>query len=156
MAHTSAPTALTRSGSLGTPVPRRSPCAKRRRVLILALLLVVVGLAAVANYGPVRAYRDAQARLQETSAEVAALETQKFELQAQLGKLSEAGYLESLARQELTYARPGEDLYIITGAESANTGTDSIATESTEATSPEPAEEPGLLERFLSALGGLF
>jgi hypothetical protein len=74
---------------------------------------VVVAIAA--NYGPMRHYRDARARLEKTTAEVAALEEQKAALRSQLGRLGQADYLESLARQELTYARPGEDLYIITG-----------------------------------------
>jgi hypothetical protein len=96
---------------------------------------------------------------------VTALEAKKAELQSELGKLTEAGYLESLARQELAYARPGEDLYIITGSSTgdATTATKSVATGSegatpgsTETTSPGAADRPGLLERVLSALRSLF
>jgi hypothetical protein len=43
-------------------------------------------------------------------------------LQAQLGKLSESGYLEDLAREQLTYALPGEDLYIVKQPEDADGG----------------------------------
>ena len=42
------------------------------------------------------------------------LEAQKAALQAQLAKLSETGYLETLAREQLGYVRPGEELYIVT------------------------------------------
>lgn len=80
-------------------------------------LIVVLAVAALANYGPLRGYVDARERLQEAATGLATLEQQKADLQAQLGKLMEAGYLESLAREELTYARPGEDLYIITGSD---------------------------------------
>ena len=43
-----------------------------------------------------------------------ALATQKADLQGELAKLSETGYLETLAREQLTYVRPGEELYIVT------------------------------------------
>lgn len=91
----------------------------------LGLLLIV---AVAANYDPIRHYQEARARVDEVAAEVATLEAQKAELQAQLGKLSESGYLEELAREKLAYARPGEDLYIVVeqaGAEdvSDNDGT---------------------------------
>ena len=102
------------SGDIASPASKRPPFAARRRLLVGASLLVLVGLAVLANYGPVRDYRDARARLEERTARVAALEAQKTELQARLGKLSEVGYLESLAREELTYVRPGEDLFIVT------------------------------------------
>jgi Septum formation initiator len=77
------------------------------------LLLVIAALAA--NYGPFRHYQDARARLEKTAADVASLEEQKAALLSELGKLNETGYLEGLARQELTYARPDEELYIVTG-----------------------------------------
>ena len=67
-----------------------------------------------ANYGPVRHYLDARARVERAAAEVAALQERTTELQSQLGKLSQSGYLEDLARQQLTYALPGEELYVVT------------------------------------------
>ncbi len=44
---------------------------------------------------------------------MAVLEQRTAGLQAELGKLSESGYLEDLARQQLTYALPGEELYVV-------------------------------------------
>ena len=86
-------------------------------MIVLLGLLVVVAVAA--NYGPVRHYLDARARVDKAAAEVAALQERTTELQAQLGKLSQSGYLEDLARQQLTYALPGEDLYVVTDAAGA-------------------------------------
>jgi cell division protein FtsB len=144
---------------------RRSNFRTHRRVLLLVMTLLLVGAAILANYGPVRAYRDARARLEQASTAVSELETQKAELQSQLGKLTETGYLESLARQELAFTRPGEDLYIITGLDDESTvTTDAEAADTEEATdagesedsTTESVDEPGLLERAISALMGLF
>ena len=54
------------------------------------------------------------------------LQTQQTQLQGELAKLSETSYLETLARQQLSYVRPGEELYIVTNppGETAD-GTDS-------------------------------
>jgi cell division protein FtsB len=159
MANASAPTAPGSPGNLGSPVPRCSPVATRRRVLVLAVILVVLGIAVMANYGPVHAYRDARSRFETATAEVEALKEKKAELQSQLGKLTEAEYLESLARQELTYARPGESVYIITvpaeEAVSATSATSSAAG-SVEGATSESTDTPGPLERLLSAFLGLF
>ena len=118
MAHTSTHTADAFRG-IGTeprkPARQRSPEAKRRKMLVLACVVVVLGLAALTNYGPLHAYRHAKARLDTVTQQVSALQAKKTELQAELGKLGEAGYLETLARQELTYAKPGEQVYIMTG-----------------------------------------
>lgn len=134
-------------------------------------MLVAVALAA--NYGPVRDYQNARARLEKTTAAVASLEKQKAALQSQLGKLGQAGYLEGLARRELTYARPDEDLYIITGL----AGADSV--DAVPGAEPEPglgigasapgadiaetdgvgahgADKPGFFERMLSGITRLF
>jgi len=108
-----------RSGDIGPEPQSRPPYATRRRIFVLVALVIVLAVAALANYGPLQEYVDARERLQKATAELTSLEEQKADLQAQLGKLTEAGYLESLAREELTYARPGEELYIITGAEQA-------------------------------------
>ena len=122
MSNASAQTAPVLPGDVASPDSRRSRCGTRRRLLLLGcfVLLVVAGVAA--NYGPVRHYQDARDRLEKAATEVAGLEEQKAALQAQLGKLSEAGYLEGLARQELTYARPDEQLYIVTGPTGAEGG----------------------------------
>lgn len=185
-----APSATARPGDIGPTVSRRPRFTSRRRLLLLGCLLLVVAVALAVNHGPVRDYRDARARFEKTTAEVAALEKQRAALQSQLDKLSQAGYLEGLARQELTYARPGEDLYIVTGLsgeDAAETGgaggstggsagpragtgigaavpgAESVAGLGIGAAGPDAdkagadgADEPGFLERMLSAVTGLF
>lgn len=180
MINANMPPAPDSPGATPSPVSRRPLFARRRRVFILIALLTVVVIGVLANYGPVHAYLDARSRLERAASKVAALEEQKAELQSQLGKLTEAEYVESLAREELTYARPGEDVYIITGLTadgSAATGSESAATgaESSEAGAAESAtgaadngtsdgaeaatsgsDSPGPLERLLSTLIGIF
>jgi cell division protein FtsB len=129
MAHASLPTMPARSGPPGSPPLRCPPIRTRRRLLLVLLLCILIGIAVLANYGPVQAYRDAHTRLENAKADVAALEKQKTELLAELGKLNEAAYLESLAREALTYARPGEEVYIVTGlGDDGTTGTGSAGT----------------------------
>ncbi len=116
MSNTSAQTAPAWSGDVATPHSRRSRCGTRRRLLVLGCLTLLVIAGVAANYGPLRHYQVARDRLEKAAAEVADLEGQKAALQAELAKLSETGYLEGLAREELTYARPDEELYIVTGS----------------------------------------
>jgi cell division protein FtsB len=116
MSNTSAQTAPAWSGDVTAPDSRRSRCGTRRRILVLGCLTLLVIAGVAANYGPLRHYQVARDRLENAAAEVADLEGQKAALQAELAKLSETGYLEGLAREELTYARPDEELYIVTGS----------------------------------------
>lgn len=116
MSNVSAQTASAPSGDAISSGNRRSRYAARRRLFLLGFLVVVVAAGAAANFNPLRHYQDARARLDKVAAQVAGLEDQKAVLQSQLAKLSEAGYLEGLAREELTYARADEELYIVTEA----------------------------------------
>jgi cell division protein FtsL len=140
---------------------RRSATTARRRWLIL-LAIVLVGVAAVlANIGPLTHYREAQARLDKVTAKVDALKAEKAQLQGQVAKLSETGYLETMAREQLTYARPGEDLYIVThGGTGSGLGAAAIGDSSTvsdaAATEGPDTESPGFLERTLNSIRDLF
>jgi cell division protein FtsB len=80
--------------------------------LTMGILLLLMG--ALANYGPLHSYLNARGRLEKANAGIAELTAQKAELQTELGRLSDTDYLESLARQDLSYTRPGEELYIVT------------------------------------------
>jgi cell division protein FtsB len=148
MAHSSliAP-ALT--GGRGSSKPARSHVARRRRVVVGLLLVLVVGVSVLVNYGPLTAYRSAHARLEAATAQVTGLQEQKEQMQSELGKLTEAGYLESLAREELTYAKPGEDIFVVPSD-------DETTAAGTESASGQSEERPGLLERILSAIGDIF
>ncbi len=148
MAHTSLITPAA-SGGHGSVRPARPHVARRRRLLVALLVAFVVGLAIVINYGPMTAYQSARTRLDAATAQVGQLEQQKEQLQTELGKLGEAGYLESLARQQLTYAKPGEEIYIIPAG---GGDTDQHA----ESQIAESGQERGFLERLLSSLSDLF
>src|SRR5512139_3661449 len=103
MTEFSAPAMPVLSGEMAARRRRRSTPAGRRRWLL------VIG-AVIANFGPLAHYQSARARLEKATANVNSLEAQKAELQSQVAKLSEAAYLETLAREQLTYVRPGEEL----------------------------------------------
>jgi cell division protein FtsB len=105
-----------RVGTVARPSIRAARVAKRRRLFLLAVGLLLFTLAVLANYGPLHAYMDAKSRLYRAATGVVELQVTKAELQSELGRLGEADYLESLARQDLSYARPGEELYIVTDA----------------------------------------
>jgi cell division protein FtsB len=161
---------------------QRSSEAARRRWLLLFAVVAVVVVAFLVNIGPLTHYQDASARLQKVTAKVDSLQTQKADLQGQLAKLSETGYLETLARQQLTYVRPGEELFIVTKpavdtAAAAAAGPASLAagsgigagvvgdlgseapavqTESANAVETGGGQSPGFLERMLAAIRGLF
>lgn len=134
-------------------------------------LVVVIAAAVFANVGPVRQLQDARARLDRTTANVAQLADQKTALQAELGKLSEASYLETIAREKLTYVLPGEELYIVTGPSAGALSASALSSSGIGAALPgvtramgisegdEAAGLPegaGLLERLLAAIADVF
>jgi len=143
-------------GAAGPPSRRRSQVARRRRLLLLALGILTLVLAISANYGPLDSYLDARSRLDKANAGISELAAQKADLQAELGRLSQADYLESLARQDLSYARPGEELYIVTGTDNGiGPSTVPIVDESSrseaavQGATTEGAGGPGFLQRVL-------
>ncbi len=142
-----------------------------------------MGLAVAANYGPLTHYVDARSRLEKRTSEVATLAAKNAELQTRLSKLLQPGYLEELARQELTYSLPGEDLFIVTGESTtptdgtgagglgvggsasrsdpvgANGASGSTTVSGTsDQTTPGDGDNthPGFLERLLSGIANLF
>jgi cell division protein FtsB len=94
---------------------RAARTVRLRWLMLFAVVLLVV-VAIIANIQPLTHFQDASARLGKATAKVEGLEQQKAQLQNQLARLNETGYLETLARQQMTYVRPGEDLYIVTGS----------------------------------------
>lgn len=141
---------------------RRSSYRRRRLVVLVVLLLALLGAAVAANYGPLRAYYDARGRVEEAEAQVAALEEKNGELQAELGRLTEAPYLEKLARERLGYARPGEEVYVVEGAEEEQTvqGTETGGANTHSSGAGEVATAPsakaGFFERLVRAFLDLF
>lgn len=153
-----------RLGTAGPPSRRNSQVAKRRRVFMVVLGIFLLTVAVAANYGPLRSYVDARARLERATAGIAELTAQKNELQAELGRLGEADYLESLARQDLSYTRPGEELYIVTGGDdgawasgesegSGAAGGSGVQNGSAAQGQDQPgADGPGFVERVLAPI----
>ncbi len=140
---------------------QRSSQAARRRWLILFAVVVVVVAGVLANLKPLTHYQDASARLRKATATVHALEAQKADLQGQVAKLSETGYLETLAREQLGYVRPGEELYIVTkspGDTGSSAGRQGDTAPGAAVGDPgtDSAQPPGILERLLSAIRGVF
>jgi cell division protein FtsB len=150
---------------------RSSQAARRRWLILLGVVLVVV-VAVLVNLPPLTHYQDASARLRQATAKVSTLKAQKTAQQGQMAKLRETAYLETLAREQLAYVRPGEELYIVTdSAGDAGAGAAGVASDpgssavqqggTTSSVPPadtgtEPAESPGVLERLLSTIRALF
>jgi cell division protein FtsB len=147
MAHAHATHMPTRFGTAIPPSRRRSQVVRRRRVFLSVAGILLLTLAALANYGPLHSYFDARSRLERANAGIAELTAQKDELRTELGRLSEADYLESLARQDLSYTRPGEELYIVTGADNGVTPASGASSSGTA-----HGGGPGFVERVLAPI----
>jgi cell division protein FtsB len=129
-----------KGGDANTPRRRR-----RLPVLVgLALLIVVAGL--VGSIKPYTAYRAVKSEQSAIETQVALLEQENAAIQEQIDRLKHDTYLETLARSELNLARPGEDVFIVTGGE----------TMGTDATQAPEASDPGPLEKMLGSLRRLF
>lgn len=128
--------------SNGSGTPRR-----RGRLLILAVLVCLILVAGVlVSINPYLTYRQVTSERNAMESQVALLEQENAAVQAQIDRLKHDGYLETLARSELNLARPGEDVFIVTGAETAGTDV---------ADAPR-SSEPGPLEKMLGSLRHLF
>lgn len=115
---------------------------------MLAALLVVVVVAVLANASPLRGYIASHKRLEAREAQVTALERETAELKKEVDLLKSGSLVEMLARQELNYVRPGEDMFIVPG----------VSTTTSVTVPPEaaPAAPRGFLERALDVFHGLF
>lgn len=130
----------TRSDYSGTP-------RRRRRLYILAVFVCVILVAGVlVSINPYLTYRQVTSERNAMESQVALLEQENAAVQAQIDRLKHDSYLETLARSELNLARPGEDVFIVTGTETAGTDV---------ADAP-GAPEPGPLEKMLGSLRHLF
>ncbi|MGI5939869.1 MAG: FtsB family cell division protein [Thermoleophilia bacterium] len=148
---------------------QRRRIARRRLVLVVGCVVVLLAISVAANYGPLQHYRDARARAEKAAVEVASLEKHIDEMRAQLGKLSQSAYLEDMARRQLTYTLPGEDLYIVKGASEGAAatagvpGSEAVDTPETgQVEGPDAgsggteSHRPGPLERMVLGVAGLF
>jgi hypothetical protein len=106
-------------------------------------MVLVAGL--VLSWGPLSSYRDAHAKLADKAAQVDLMKQTNRALREQVNSLEETRTLEALARKDLAYALPGEQVCIVQGLP-----------ESTSTPAPQPAPDRGPLEKLLSAVRGLF
>lgn len=114
-------------------------------VLIL-LLLLIIAFGVVRSVGPLGEYREAQRERDALEAQVALLEQENASVESEIGRLEQDTYVEALARSELSVARPGEEVFIVTG----------LPTTTTDTAPEEVPAEPGPLEKMLSSLRRLF
>src|SRR5680860_1020443 len=87
----------------------------RRRLLAVGSVLLVVLTGLLVNWGPYHDYRASQETLHAMQEETAHLRGEVDASEDRVARLKKDGYMEALARKELTYARPGEEVYIVKG-----------------------------------------
>lgn len=117
--------------------------------MLLALLALVVA-ACLANAGPLRGYLEARERLEAKQAKVAVLEKETADLLEDVRAFQSGSRVEVQARQDLTYTRPGEDVFIVAGLPSTTTVSAPVDLPS------EPDSTRGPLRRLVDALIDLF
>lgn len=158
-----------RAGEVRSSRLQRRRFARRRLIFVIGCVVLLLVISVAANYGPLQHYRDARARAEKVAVEVASLEKHIDEMQAQLGKLSQSTYLEDMARRQLTYTLPGEDLYIVSGVSEGSAATAGVPSGEA-ANVPETSQDqglsvgsggaeshrPGPLERMVLGVAGLF
>ncbi len=140
--------------TVAAPRPATSTTVKRgsdRRgrsmsPLLAVVLLVIVALGIYGSVEPFKDLQDVRREHAEMEAQVALLEQENAAVISQIDLLERDSYVEALARSELNLARPGEDVFIVTGAPEATTP----------AAEDPSAEEPGPLEKLLDSLRSLY
>lgn len=122
----------------------------RRGPLALLAILVLVVAACLANASPLRGYLESRERLEAKHATVVVLEQGNADLLKEVRAFENGSRVEAQARQDLTYARPGEEVFIVTGLPSTTTVTAPLSSPS------EPDDTLGLLRRLFDAVRNLF
>ena len=85
----------------------------RSRAIRLALVVGVLALGAGLSWGPFHAYLEARDRLGAQQREVAQMEQESKELTESIARLREPATVEMLARTQISYAHPGERVYVL-------------------------------------------
>ena len=83
-----------------------------RAVALLLIALAVVFLA----IAPLRGYLDERGQLKNLQAQATALEQQNQALQTRIDQLSDATFLERIARECLGMVKPGETAFVVVPA----------------------------------------
>lgn len=100
----------------------------------------------VRSVQPFREYREVTRERAALEAQVALVDQENTAVRSEITRLEYDSYLESLARSELSLARPGEDVFIVTG----------LPTSTTDTVVEVSPVEPGPLEKMVSSLRRLF
>ena len=126
---------------------RRRPSFTGRGVLLVGLLLLL----ALTLAGPIRQYLAGQAELTRLAAEGRELDQRAADLEAQLERQADPGYVEQQARERLAYVLPGDRLVIVVDGEAVEGDAGTLAAAAEE---PEPLPwYEGLLESVATADG---
>ena len=126
---------------------RRRPSFTGRGVLLVGLLLLL----ALTLAGPIRQYLAGQAELTRLAAEGRELDQRAADLEAQLERQADPGYVEQQARERLAYVLPGDRLVIVVDGEAVEGDAGTLAAAAQE---PEPIPwYEGLLESVATADG---
>lgn len=83
------------------------------RAVVLLLIALAVMLLAIA---PLRGYLDERGELKDLQTQATALERQNQTLQERIDRLSDATFLERIARECLGMVKPGETAFVIVPA----------------------------------------
>lgn len=159
---------LPKSGS-GSRAAKRK---RSRRMAYLAVALALLLAAVLMNRVPVATYFQAKGALEAEQQQVAQIQAQLDSLKEQAATLSDPARLELEARKDLSYARPGEEMFVVEGLDDETNNGTSNGTSSTagangaagggeaadgagDAASGQPAD-PGPLERLVRAIFDVF
>lgn len=143
--------------------------------MLAGVVVLLLAAIVVANQGPVRDLLRARTQLAAKEKQVADIEKGNEAYKAEIARLQKPGYLEALARKELAYAKPGEDVFIIQGlppatsppggqvtpsVQAAQDAGDAVAVDasagaSTNSGTSSGAAPTGWVQRILSAVRGL-
>lgn len=118
----------------------------RPRTIRVALLAGVIVLGAVLSWGPGNAYLEANGRLAAEQREVAAMKKESQDLTKAIAKLRQPATVEMLARTEISYAHPGERVYVLMDPPAKVEGKADAA----------PPRDRGALEQLVVTLRGFF
>lgn len=143
-------TGRTRTGRDGVAPPGASRVAagdsSRLRLTRRGLVLVLVFFALMAmSVHPLRQYVEERERVSELRLKQTALTSEIALLEQERGRLEDPEYVEQLAREELHMARPGEEVWVISGEP---------PTEPEQEPEPEEEREQPWYERLRSVVTG--
>ncbi len=135
-----------KNSSVNMDAPTKRHGRGRRRLAYVIGFLVMIPLGFFVNAGPYQDYQQVREQLRAEEEEVALLESENATYVGEIERLQKDSYVEALARRELTYSRPGEDVFIVKNLPDSRVETAERSAEDT----------GGPLESMVRSLEGLF